>query len=106
MATLNRSIKGVQWRRQELKKLPFGKKQRQPWTGKEDAALGTMPDKNLARVVEFFRRALGHESHLVLGHFPMRFVFDARDLATIFRGSNRAPENDDRSGLWIVIWRG
>ena len=65
-----------------------------------------MPDKNLARVFEFLRCALGYDSHLVLGHFRMRFVFDPANFAAIFRGSNRAPKNDDTTGLRIVILRG
>src|SRR5947209_7488335 len=52
-----------------------------------------MPDENLARVFEVFCRVLGDDSLLVLGHFPMRFVFDPANFAVIFRGSNRALEN-------------
>jgi len=65
-----------------------------------------MPDENLARVFEVFCRVLGDDSLLVLGHFPMRFVFDPANFAVIFRGSNRAPEDDDATGLRIVILRG
>jgi hypothetical protein len=48
-ARLNRPIKSVQMRRQELKRPPFGAKPIRPWTAEEESRLGKLTDKNLAR---------------------------------------------------------
>ena len=63
-----------------------------------------MPDKNLAHV-EFLRRAFRHQTHLMLSHCPVRFVLDAGYLPAVFRPSNCAPKNHDRTGVRVVVRR-
>ena len=64
-----------------------------------------MPKKNLAHV-ELLRGAFRHQTHLMFGHRSMRFVIDAFNLPPIFRRADRAPKNDDRASLRILVSRG
>ena len=56
---------------------------------------------------KLLRRGLSDQSQLVLGHFPMRFVFYPFDLSPVFDPANNAPKIDDRAGsrIAIILWR-
>ena len=57
--------------------------------------------------LKLLRRDLCDQSQLMLGHFPVCFVFYPFDLSTVFDSANNAPEINDRAGcpIAIILWR-
>ena len=52
-------------------------------------------------------RGLREQSQLMLGHFPMGFVFYPFDLSPVFDTANNAPKINHRAGCRIamILWR-
>jgi hypothetical protein len=57
--------------------------------------------------LKLLRRGLCDQSQLMLGHFPVCFVFYPFDLSPVFNPANNASKIDDRAGgrIAIILWR-
>lgn len=64
-----------------------------------------VPEKNFADL-ELLSGAFRDLTHLMFGHRPVRFVFDARNLPAFFQRAHRSPKNHDGAGRRIFVrWR-
>src|SRR5207249_10796260 len=71
------------------------------WFPNGDKSDSVMNDNNPKSKV--LRGLLGNLSQLMFGHFPMRFIFDSFDFASIFKSPHDSPKIDRRSCVDIVV---